>query len=155
FVVASDFPPGGPNGPLTVTDAAGVKRYVPPPKKVTYLQLYHEMTGAGMLINGRKWLGNPPTVLGGVDTKMRFGVVGMNDVLFHTFHLHGHRWVIPGPSGGKVGGEPPPGAGVQVSPQNKGVSQFEDTRILGPANAFSFTINQGSFMGPPLGDALG
>jgi len=127
-----------------------------PPKKALYLQLYHEMEGQ-MAINGRRWLGNTPTLVGGPETKMRFGLVAMNNITFHTFHLHAHRWVIPGPSGGNVGGDvPPPGTGVQVSPLDVGTSQFEDTRIFGPANSFSFTINQGSFMGPPLGGgALG
>lgn len=127
-----------------------------PPKNALYLQLYHEMEGQ-MAINGRRWLGNTPTLVGGTDTKMRFGLVAMNNITFHTFHLHAHRWVIPGPSGGNVGGDvPPPGTGVQVSPLDVGASQFEDTRIFGPANSFSFTINQGSFMGPPLGGgALG
>ena len=41
--------------------------YVDPPQRAQYLQLYHEMTGAGMLINGRKYLGNTPTLLAGLD----------------------------------------------------------------------------------------
>jgi len=127
------------------------RSYVNPPHKAQYLQLYHEMSGAGMLINGRKYLGNTPTLLAGLDTKMRFGVVGMNSLMFHTFHLHGHRWTIPGPDGNSAGA-------IQVSPQVRAVSQFEDTRIFGPANSFGFTINQGSFMGslhPPDASALG
>jgi FtsP/CotA-like multicopper oxidase with cupredoxin domain len=125
--------------------------YVDPPKNAQYLQLYHELSGAGMTINGRKYLGNTPTLLAGLQTKMRFGVVGMNDLMFHTFHLHGHRWTIPGPDGNN------PGA-IQGSPQITAVSQFEDTRIFGPANSFGFTINQGSFMGslrPPDASSLG
>lgn len=125
--------------------------YVDPPTKAQYLQLYHEMSGAGMLINGRKYLGNTPTLLAGLATKMRFGVVGMNSLMFHTFHLHGHRWTIPGPDGNNAGA-------IQTSPQVRAVSQFEDTRIFGPANSFGFTINQGSFMGslrPPDASALG
>jgi FtsP/CotA-like multicopper oxidase with cupredoxin domain/plastocyanin len=125
--------------------------YVDPPKRAQYLQLYHELSGGGMLINGRKYLGNTPTLLAGLDTKMRFGVVGMNELMFHTFHLHGHRWTIPGPDGNNAGA-------IQTSPQVTAVSQFEDTRIFGPANSFSFTINQGSFMGslrPPDAPALG
>lgn len=129
--------------------------FVAPPKKALYLQLYHEMMpeqgGTAMSINGRRWLGNTPTLIGGLDTKMRFGLVAMNLDTIHTFHLHAHRWVIPGPSGGKVGGDVPvPGTGIQISPLDQGASQFEDTRIFGPANSFGFTINQGSFMGPPL-----
>ena len=125
--------------------------YTAPPERAQYLQLYHEMTGAGMLINGRKYLGNTPTLLAGLATKMRFGLVGMNDQMFHTFHLHGHRWTIPGPDGNN------PGA-IQGSPQVTAVSQFEDTRTFGPANSFSFTVNQGSFMGAlraPAAGALG
>src|SRR5262249_33165613 len=60
--------------------------------------------------------------------------------------------------GGKVGGEiaiPHPGSGVQVSPQQRAVSQFEDTKVFGPANSFSFTINQGSLLGPPLDTPAG
>ncbi|MCF6250794.1 MAG: multicopper oxidase domain-containing protein [Methylococcaceae bacterium] len=149
-VLEQDLPSGDVNGALILNN-----KYVVPPQKAFYLQVYHEMRtefdDRAMTINGRRWLGNTPTLIGGVDSKMRFGLIAMNDTTFHTFHLHGHRWVVPGPSGDKVGGEPPFGTGVQVSPLNKGVSQFEDTRIFGPANAFSFTINQGSFMGPPLG----
>jgi FtsP/CotA-like multicopper oxidase with cupredoxin domain len=125
--------------------------YVDPPKRAQYLQLYHELSGAGMTINGRKYLGNTPTLLAGLDTKMRFGLVGMNELMFHTFHLHGHRWVVPGPDGNNQGA-------IQTSPQVTAVSQFEDTRIFGPANSFGFTINQGSFMGslrPPDASALG
>lgn len=120
------------------------RSYRTPPTKAMYLQLYHEMPAApGMCINGRTYLGNTPTVVGGINTKMRFGVVGMGTSAmgFHTFHLHGHRWIVPGPDGNN------PGA-VQGSPQVKAVSQFEDTRTFGPANSFVFTIdgNTGSFM---------
>ncbi|HEY2214473.1 MAG TPA: hypothetical protein VGH31_05405, partial [Acidimicrobiales bacterium] len=65
--------------------------YRTPPDRAQYLLLFHELDGvSGMCINGRTWLGNTPTVLGGPQTQMRFGVVGMGDS-FHTFHLHGHR----------------------------------------------------------------
>jgi FtsP/CotA-like multicopper oxidase with cupredoxin domain len=125
--------------------------YVEPPTRAQYLQLYHEMPGVGMLINGRKYLGSAPTLLAGLETKMRFGLVAMNDLTFHTFHLHGHRWTIPGPDGADPGT-------IQSSAQITAVSQFEDTRIFGPANSFGFTINQGSFMGslrPPDAPGLG
>lgn len=113
-----------------------------PPEKAQYLQLFHNLAGGAMMcINGRKYLGNTPTVVAGPTTKMRFGVVGMgNSDGFHTFHLHGHRWVIPGPDGNNP-------IAIQGSAQTKAVSQFEDTRTFGPANSFGFTINQGSFMG--------
>jgi plastocyanin len=114
--------------------------YVKPPKYAQYLQYYHEMPGVGMCINGRRFMGNTPTLIAGPETKMRFGLAAMNHRTFHTFHLHGHRWVIPGPVGTTPGD-------IQSSPQIQAVSQFEDTKIFGPANSFSLTINQGSFMG--------
>lgn len=109
-----------------------------------------------MCINGRKFLGNTPTVIGGPQTDMRFGVVGMGNVDgFHTFHLHGHRWTLNGPHGNNR-------AAIQGSIQDTPVSQFEDTRTFGPANSFAFTIKEGtlggglpSFMGAPPGAALG
>jgi len=128
------------------------RNYIAPPAHAQYLLLFHDLTAVGMCINGRQFLGSTPTVIAGRSTKMRFGVVGMGD-FFHTFHLHGHRWVIPGPDGNTP-------AAIQSSPQIKAVSQFEDTRAFGPANSFSFAIDEGSgFMradpftpGSPLGE---
>ena len=115
--------------------------FVGPPTKALYLQLYHELGhGLGMTINGRKFLGHTPTLLAGPETLMRFGVVGMSEQMFHTFHLHGHRWIIPGPDGNN------PNA-IQASPMVRAVSQFEDTRIFGPANSFVFTIDGRSTAG--------
>jgi FtsP/CotA-like multicopper oxidase with cupredoxin domain len=117
--------------------------YKAPPAHAIYLQLFHKLTGSpGMNINGRTYLGNTPSVVAGTTTKMRFGVVGMGqsgDV--HTFHIHGHRWTMPGPDGNTP-------TAIQSSAQIKATSQFEDTRIFGPANSFGFTINGavGSFM---------
>jgi hypothetical protein len=72
---------------------------------------------------------------------------------FHTFHIHGHRWIIPGPHGSDP-------ATIQNSRQDTPVSQFEDTRLLGPANSFVFPISEGNgFMradpftpGSPIGE---
>ena len=64
----------------------------------------------------------------------RFGLVGMGS-MFHTFHLHGHRWIIPGPHGTTPTAQ-------QFSPKDTPVSQFEDTRTFGPANSFLFTIDE-------------
>ena len=114
--------------------------YRSPPEKAQYLQIFHELPGIGMSINGRRFLGNTPTMVGGLETKMRFGLAAMNNSTFHTFHLHGHRWIIPGPVGTSAGA-------IENSPQTQAVTQFEDTKIFGPANTFSFTINQGSAMG--------
>ena len=110
--------------------------YQDPPAKAQYLLLMHTLKDVGMCINGRQFMGNTPTLIAGPNTKMRFGVVGMGDD-FHTFHIHGHRWTIPGPDGNT------PGV-IQNSSQVKAVSQFEDTRTFGPANSFVFTIDEGS-----------
>jgi FtsP/CotA-like multicopper oxidase with cupredoxin domain len=61
-----------------------------PPAQAQYLLLFHELAGGAMMcINGRKYLGNTPTVVAGTSTRIRFGVVGMGNFDgFHTFHLH-------------------------------------------------------------------
>lgn len=124
-----------------------------PPTKGLYLQLFHTLNGVGgMAINGRVYLGNTPTIVAGFETRMRFGVVGMGSDV-HTFHIHGHRWVIPGPQGNTP-------AAIQGSAMVQPVSQFEDTRIFGAANSFVFTIDgkSGSFMragGPSPQDSVG
>jgi plastocyanin/FtsP/CotA-like multicopper oxidase with cupredoxin domain len=136
------------NKDLTSLTAFCISRFRTPPTKALYLQLYHEFANVGMSVNGRKYLGNTPTVLGGPTTKMKFGVVGMG-TMSHTFHIHGHRWLIPGPSGTGTNALQFGGS------TDTAVSQFEDTRLFGPANSFSFTINEGnSFMraSPPQGE---
>ncbi len=131
------------NTDLTAIKAICSSSYKAPPTRAIYLQLFHKLTSSpGMNINGRTYLGNTPSVVAGTNTLMRFGLVGMGqsgDV--HTFHIHGHRWTVNGADGNS------PGA-IQGSPQVKAVSQFEDTRIFGPASSFGFTINGavGSFM---------
>jgi FtsP/CotA-like multicopper oxidase with cupredoxin domain/plastocyanin len=130
----------------------GLRRYRTPPTKLLMLQLLHRLEGAPMCINGRQYLGNTPTIVSGRSTLMRCGVVGMGSE-FHTFHLHGHRWVMPGADGTTP-------AAIQNSVQKTAVSQFEDTRTFGPANSFVFTMNgaSGSFMragGPGADDSVG
>ena len=116
--------------------------YAKPASKALFLQLYHTLGDAGVCINGRKYLGNTPTLIArprqGAEagTKMRFGVVGMGS-MFHTFHIHGHRWILPGPTGTDLNT-------IQNSLQRSPVSQFEDTRVFGPANSFVFTIDEDS-----------
>lgn len=133
---------------LSVITGFCFSRYRTPPSKALYLQLYHEFANIGMCVNGRKYLGNTPTMLSGPTTKMKFGVVGMGSMA-HTFHIHGHRWLIPGPSNKGSNG-------LQFGgPVDAPVSQFEDTRLFGPANSFSFTINEGNgFMraSPAIGE---
>jgi hypothetical protein len=143
------------NEELTLITRFCLRFYRTPAARTQYLLLFHNLTGAEMCINGRKYLGNTPTVVAGPQTAMRFGIVGMGNVDgFHTFHLHGHRWTINGPHGNNR-------AAIQGSVQDTPVSQFEDTRTFGPANSFAFTIKEGqingrpSFMGPPPGAAIG
>jgi FtsP/CotA-like multicopper oxidase with cupredoxin domain len=136
--------PGGAVNGSPIRDQGGAEVFVEPPEKALYLQLYHFLGhNSGMTINGRKYLGNTPSVLAGPETLMRFGIVGMNMAEFHTFHLHGHRWVVLGPDGNTPDD-------IQSSPAIRAVSQFEDTRIFGPANSFVFTINgRGAAAGLP------
>ena len=108
--------------------------YAAPPTQALYLQLFHSLGDTGMCINGRKYLGNTPTMIAGTKSKMRFGVVGMGSD-FHTFHIHGHRWILPGPDGTDL-------LTIQNSIQKRPVTQFEDTRTFGPANSFVFTLHE-------------
>jgi plastocyanin len=117
--------------------------FIPTPNNAQYLLLFHELEGVGMCINGRKFMGNTPTLISGPSTQMRFGVVGMGSDT-HTFHIHGHRWPLLGPHGNDPGT-------IQNSPQDTPVSQFEDTRLFGPANSFVVSLKEGSFMGTPVG----
>lgn len=137
---------------LTAITSFGLARYRVPPPKMLILQLFHALQGDATCINGRQYLGNTPTIVSGTATRMRMGIVGMGSE-FHTFHLHGHRWVLPGPDGNTP-------AAIQGSAQVKAVTQFEDTRTFGPANSYVFTIigQSGSFMragGPGPTDPLG
>ncbi len=45
-----------------------------------------------MCINGHAYAGNTPTITAAVGQKVAFHVIGA-DANFHTFHIHGHRWV--------------------------------------------------------------
>jgi plastocyanin len=78
---------------------------------------------------------------------MRFGILGMGE-MFHTFHIHGHRWVITGPSGKTP-------STIEQSAQTEAASQFQDTTLLGPGSSFAFTIEEGKGLmrpDPPLGE---
>jgi Multicopper oxidase len=166
IVTPTDLPNGDFNGsPIPCPDnPPSGQTVIQPPARAQYLLLFHTLLdpqrGALTCINGRRFLGNTPTLIAGASTKMRFGVAGMGDARdgFHTFHLHGHRWVIPGPDGNKdAGGGNTPGANsIQNSAMIKAVSQFEDTKVFGPANSFVFTIREdaASFMRakPALGE---
>jgi FtsP/CotA-like multicopper oxidase with cupredoxin domain/plastocyanin len=150
-VINQDLPGGSFTGSPVDTSTTPAKYRVP--AKALYLQLFHEFADKGFCINGRQFLGNTPTMVAGPETLMRFGVVGMGSET-HTFHIHGHRWAVTGPHGNTR-------LAIQGSVQDTPISQFEDTRVFGPANSFAFTIKEGSlgplpsFMGPPPGAAVG
>ena len=122
------FPNNDVNGNIVVG-----RRYVDPPTHAQCLQLYHELLGVGMCINGRKFLGNTPTMVAGPKTLIRFGLGAMNNNTFHTFHLHGHRWHEHGQTDGRI----------------------IDTKIFGPADTFAFSIQEGSSEGPPPDELKG
>jgi FtsP/CotA-like multicopper oxidase with cupredoxin domain len=45
-------------------------------------------------INGRAFIGNAPTFRAKVGETVEWNVIAMGE-LFHTFHVHGHRWLSP------------------------------------------------------------
>jgi FtsP/CotA-like multicopper oxidase with cupredoxin domain len=61
-------------------------------------------------VNGRAFVGNTPVFRAKVGDVVQWDVLAIGD-LHHTFHVHGHRWRIPGGS--------------------------EDTRTVGPAESFT------------------
>jgi plastocyanin/FtsP/CotA-like multicopper oxidase with cupredoxin domain len=91
-------------------------RYRVPPERAQFLLLFHELSGVGMCINGRRFLGNTPTLVAGPRTRMEFGVAALGNA-FHTFHVHGHRWPV------------------------RGGGAYEDTRTFGPGDSFAVTID--------------
>ncbi len=74
------------------TDTAVAFARVPvPPASGEHLFFFHELVGAGECLNGRQLLGNTPTVLARVDTRVKFRVINFTSRP-QTFHLAGHRW---------------------------------------------------------------
>lgn len=63
-----------------------------------------------MTIGGRAFVGNTPVFRARVGETVQWDVLTLGDD-FHTFHVHGHRWTLPG-----------------------GVTR--DTQVLGPAESF-------------------
>jgi plastocyanin/FtsP/CotA-like multicopper oxidase with cupredoxin domain len=121
--------------------------YRQPPDQAQCLLVFHELEGAGMCINGRQYLGNAPTIVAGAGTRLRFGIVGMGDA-FHTFHIHGHRWVVLGPSGTSP-------TAIEQSAQTEPTTPFEDTKVFGPGASFAFTLPEGESLfrpDPPFGE---
>ena len=68
-----------------------------------------------MTINGRAFLGNTPVFRAKVGERVRWNVMTLGDD-FHTFHVHGHRWLRDGVP--------------------------EDVRSLGPAESFTVSWNE-------------
>jgi manganese oxidase len=66
--------------------------------------------GGFQTVNGRAFVGNTPVFHGRVGETVEWNVLSLGDE-FHTFHPHGHRWLLPD-------GTP------------------EDTRTIGPAESF-------------------
>lgn len=87
--------------------------------------------GPGMTIDLLK-APNTPVFEAREGQRVEFEVIGYGD-LFHTFHLHGHRWVdnrTGSPSG----------------PED--ASQVIDNRTVGPADSFGFQVIAGEGVGP-------
>ncbi|MBM3676451.1 MAG: hypothetical protein FJW96_01000 [Actinobacteria bacterium] len=94
---------GGMYGALSI--AAPGER--PPDREfVVFLSTHLEF----MTINGRAFVGNTPVFRAKVGELVQWDVLTLGDD-FHTFHVHGHRWLAPD-------GTP------------------TDTRVLGPAESF-------------------
>jgi FtsP/CotA-like multicopper oxidase with cupredoxin domain len=70
-----------------------------------------------MTINGRAFLGNTPVFRSRVGDRVRWDVMAMGDD-FHTFHVHGHRWLRHGVP--------------------------EDVRTVGPAESFTVSWRERS-----------
>ncbi|HZQ10000.1 MAG TPA: multicopper oxidase domain-containing protein [Anaerolineae bacterium] len=82
-----------------------------------YLLVFHELEGVGICLNGRRALGNTPTLLCKTNSRPKFRVVNLCDSA-QAFHIHGHRWAR---------GE-----------------DWVDTALLAPASTTTFEILEGS-----------
>ena len=69
-----------------------------------------------MTINGRAFVGNTPVLAARVGELVQWDVLAIGDS-FHTFHIHGHRWIDPD--------------GTPI-----------DTKTIGPAESFRFRIRE-------------
>jgi FtsP/CotA-like multicopper oxidase with cupredoxin domain len=72
--------------------------------------VYFTMLHGFMTVDGRAFVGNTPIFRAKVGQRVQWDVLTLGDD-FHTFHVHGHRWVGPG-----------------------GIPQ--DTKTIGPAESF-------------------
>lgn len=85
--------PGVPTQAIRVaTDTPARFANVPqPPASGEHLLILHELAGIGECLNGRVGLGNTPTLLARLNTRVKFRVLNLTRRA-QTFHLHGHRW---------------------------------------------------------------
>jgi FtsP/CotA-like multicopper oxidase with cupredoxin domain len=85
----------------------------------------------GTKINGRRAPATP-TLRAKLGERVEFVVIGHGE-LFHTFHLHGHRWVDNR-------------TGVAQTPADLG--RLIDNKTIGPADSFGFQVIAGEGVGP-------
>lgn len=67
----------------------------PPPKRGEYVLLFHELPGVGLCLNGRQALGNTPTLVTGMGTRMAIHCLNAAAQPI-TLHVRGHRWLSGG-----------------------------------------------------------
>jgi len=53
--------------------------------------LFHELPGVGLCLNGRQGLGNTPTLVAGIGTRMAIHCLNAASYPI-TVHMDGHRW---------------------------------------------------------------
>jgi FtsP/CotA-like multicopper oxidase with cupredoxin domain len=94
---------GGLYGELSIF---GKHERLPDREFVVYFTMLHGF----MTVDGRAFVGNTPIFRAKVGQRVQWDVLTLGDD-FHTFHVHGHRWVGPG-----------------------GIPQ--DTKTIGPAESF-------------------
>jgi hypothetical protein len=85
--------PGLPPQPIRAAGDTSIQfaHIPPPPASGEHLFLLHNLADKGACLNGRQLLGNTPSVLGRINTRIKFRVVNFSDRT-QSFHLHGHRW---------------------------------------------------------------
>jgi manganese oxidase len=86
---------------------------------------------SGTTIN-RKKAPNTPTFRADMGERVEFVIIGHGD-LFHTFHLHGHRWLD-----NRTG----------FSSSVNDPARIIDNKTLGPAESFGFQVIAGDKVGP-------
>lgn len=76
----------------TLSDTPTNFAHVPePPATGEHLFIFHELASVGECLNGRQLLGNTPTVLARMNTRVKLRVVNFTS-REQTFYIHGHRW---------------------------------------------------------------